>query len=55
MFVLFVIFILPLVLAVLLGDIDDGAGQVGQQVLDQSSRFTGLLSHTDIEVGGSVI
>lgn len=53
MFALFVILALSLVLAVVLGDVDGGAGQVGQQVLDQKSRFTVLLCHPHVEVCGS--
>lgn len=54
MFALFVVIILPLVQAVLLSDVDDAAGQVGQQVLHQKSRLAGLLGHTHIEVGWPV-
>lgn len=50
MFVLCIVLILPLVLAVLLSDVDGGAGQVGQQVLDQQSWLAGLLGHTHVEV-----
>lgn len=35
MFAVYVILVLPLVLAVLLGDVDNATCQVGQQVLDQ--------------------
>lgn len=54
MFALFVVLILSIVLAVLLGDVDDATGQVGQQVLGQERRLAGLLSHTNVEVCGPV-
>lgn len=54
MFALFVVLILPLVQAVLLSDVDDAAGQVGQQVLHQKSRLAGLLGHTHVEIGWPV-
>lgn len=54
MFALFVILVLSLVLAVLLGDVDHATRQVGQQVLDQKCRLTRLRSHTNVEVCGPV-
>lgn len=53
-FVLFVILVLSLVLAVVLGDVDDAAGQVSQQMLDQEGRLAELLRHADVEVCGPV-
>lgn len=50
MFALFIVLILPLVHAVLLSDVDDAAGQIGQQLLDQKSGLAGLLGHTHVEV-----
>lgn len=55
MFVLFVVLILPLVLAVFLGDVDDAAGQVSQQILDREGGFTELLDGTDVHVHRSVL
>lgn len=54
MFADFVRLVLSLVLAVVLGDVDGAACQVSQQILDQKSRFAGLLDHTNIEVWGPV-
>lgn len=54
MFALFVILVLSLVLAVLLGNVYNTTRQVGQQVLDQKSGLTGMVSHTNIELCGSV-
>ncbi len=54
MFAFFVILVLPLALAVLLGDVDGAACQVSQQVLDQKGRFAGLLGNANIEIGGPV-
>lgn len=54
MFALFVILVLSLVLAVLLGDVDNATCQVGQQVLDQKRRLTRLPSNTNIEICGPV-
>lgn len=50
MFALFIILIFSLVLAVLLGDVDGAAGQVGQQVHDQQGRLAGLVEHAHVEV-----
>lgn len=49
-FAVFVLLILSLVLAVVLGDVHGASSQVRQQVLDQKGRFAGLLGHADIEV-----
>lgn len=54
MFALVVVLVLSLVLAVLLGDVDCTARQVGQQILDQHSRLAGLLDDADVEVQRSV-
>lgn len=54
MFAFFVILVLSLVLAVLLGNVHSASSQVGKQVLDQKSRLTGLPSHTNIKVCGFV-
>lgn len=54
MFAFFVILVLSLVLAVLLGNVHNASSQVGKQILDQKSRLTGLPSHTHIEVCGFV-
>lgn len=53
-FALSIILVLSLVLAVLLGDVDNAACQVGQQVLEKTRRITRMHVYTNIEVCGPV-